>query len=70
MTFPPLLPHPGGLTQLILDSWAFLEPEVEPGEQPPSLGGTEFPGKGGDLRVTLSGVCFQLCHLGKMPTSF
>lgn len=28
MAFPPHPPHPGGLPQLILDSWAFLVPEV------------------------------------------
>lgn len=55
MAFPPHLPHPGGLPQLILDSWAFLGPEVEPGEQPPIFGGKWVPGKGGDLGVTLSG---------------
>ena len=49
MTFPPLLPHPGGLPQLILDSWAFLEPEVEPGEQPPIFGGQWVPWKGWGL---------------------
>lgn len=68
--FPPHPPHPGGLPQLILDSWAFLVPEVAPGEQPPTFGGQWVPWKGWGFGCHAVWVCFQLCHLGKMPTSF